>query len=40
MPKAGLSKNRIIHTTKSFENDDHDWAEQAIERWNNDLQYI
>ena len=39
MPKSGLSRIDM-YIRQSFENDDHSWAEQAIERWNNDLQLL
>ena len=39
MPKSGLSR-LDMHIRQSFENDDHTWAEQAMERWNNDLQLL
>ena len=39
MPKSGLSRIDTF-IRQSFENDDHFWAEQAIERWNNDLQLL
>lgn len=39
MPQSGLS--RIDHFIRqSFENDDHSWAEQAMDRWNNDLHLL
>ena len=39
MPKSGLSRIDT-YIRQSFENDDHSWAEQAIQRWNKDLQLL
>lgn len=39
MPKSGLSR-LDMYIRQSFEQDDHSWAEQAIERWNRDLQLL
>ncbi|MFD6439303.1 YqhG family protein [Peribacillus sp. NPDC060186] len=39
MPKSGLARlDTYIRT--SFENDDHSWAEEAMERWQNDLNLL
>jgi hypothetical protein len=39
MPKSGLSRlDTFIRRT--FEGDDHTWAEQAIRRWENDLELL
>lgn len=39
IPKSGLARlNTYIR--QSFEQDDHTWAEQAKQRWNNDLQLL
>ena len=39
MPKSGLSR-LDTYIRQSFEQDDHLWAEQAVERWNKDLQLL
>ncbi|RID89405.1 hypothetical protein D1953_02245 [Peribacillus asahii] len=39
MPKSGLTRlDRYIR--QNFEQDDHTWAEQAVQRWNNDLRLL
>ncbi|MFJ7677967.1 YqhG family protein [Peribacillus sp. NPDC097197] len=39
MPKSGLSR-LDTYIRKSFENDDHTWAEEAMERWQTDLNLL
>ncbi len=39
MPKSGLTR-LDTYIRQKFEDDDHSWAEQAIERWNQDLQLL
>ncbi|MDQ0218339.1 hypothetical protein ELQ35_12400 [Peribacillus cavernae] len=39
MPKSGLSRlDTFIRRT--FEGDDHSWAEEAVKRWDNDLELL
>ena len=39
MPKSGLSR-LDTYIRKSFENDDHTWAEEAMVRWQTDLNLL
>lgn len=39
MPKSGLSRIDA-YIRQSIKKDDHAWAQEAIERWNNDLQLL
>jgi hypothetical protein len=39
MPKSGLTR-LDMYIRQKLEDDDHSWAEQAIERWNQDLQLL
>ncbi|RFU65680.1 YqhG family protein [Peribacillus glennii] len=39
MPSSGL--NRLdTYIRRTFEGDDHSWAEEAVKRWDNDLQLL
>jgi len=39
MPKSGLSR-LDTHIRKTFEGDDHSWAEKAVNRWDHDLHLL
>lgn len=39
MPKSGLSR-LDTYIRRTFEGDDHSWAEEAVKRWDNDLKLL
>lgn len=39
MPKSGLTR-LDTYIRRTFEGDDHTWAEEAVKRWDNDLKLL